>query len=314
VTGIVLATRSPAKINWTLRVLARRPDGFHEIESLVSAVTLHDELTFECRSGSAIEIRCDQTQIPTDERNLIARAALRLGECAGRSPGITCRLTKQIPVGGGLGGGSSNAAATFLALNRLWDLNWPVDRLEPLAAELGSDVPFFLAGGSAVMSGRGERIRPVRLGWHGWVVLLIPGFGISTADVYRAWRPDDTPVSDSECLAHGTLEQEETPDAVAWMQRTGNMLETPAMRVCPALGGVLEGAARLADRPVRMSGSGSTLFTAFDTREEADRFAEEATLRLDVKARVVQPAERADEQAQTSRTAARNEIESRQQG
>lgn len=287
-SGVPFVVRSPAKINWCLRVHGKRQDGFHEISSLVSAVSLADTLTFSDLDRPGVEIICNRPEVPTDERNLIVRAANLLASQAGLVSRLSCRITKQIPIGGGLGGGSSNGACTLMALNRKWGLNWPVERLAPLAAELGSDVCFFLWGGSAAMTGRGEGIRPVTLRWDGWIVLVLPAFSTSTADVYRAWRPAGTPVPHTmmdEIMA-GTAPR--TCAAVDWMNAAYNMLEEPAMTVCPPLRSLMAAGSEWAGRPVRLSGSGSTLFTAFDTRIEADQFARRVRERLGTAAEVVQ--------------------------
>ncbi len=276
---------SPAKINWTLAVMSKRLDGFHEISSLVSTVTLYDELEFREDKGSDDVLECDHPEVPTDARNLVCRAVNLLSERAGRRPNVCCRLVKRIPVGGGLGGGSSNGAATLIALNQFWDLRLPPERLAELAAELGSDVSLFLEGGSAVISGRGEKVRPTRLAWHGWIVLLMPGLSVSTAAVYRVWRPGRS--------EGGPVEPPRAGTAVEWMNGTFNMLETPAVEVCPALGTIQRQAARIAGRPVRVSGSGSTLFTAFDRPEEAEAFARSAGQELGIRTEVVQPTEQA---------------------
>lgn len=297
--GYGVTVQSPAKINWTLRVVGRRPDGYHEIESLVSAVSLCDELVFTDRPDAAIELRCDQPGVPTDDRNLVVRAAKLLASDAGRTAGVTCRLTKRIPTGGGLGGGSSNGATALKTLNRLWKLDWPLDRLAPLAAMLGSDVPFFLTGGSAIMSGRGEHIRPIRLGWRGWIVLIMPGIAVSTADVYRAWTPGADEMPRGELAPEASL----PADALEWMGRTYNMLERPAVRVCPSLGVLLDDARRRAGREVRMSGSGSTMFTAFDDADEAEQVAAGMRDALNVATCVVRPVEGQGVQGQASRGA-----------
>jgi 4-diphosphocytidyl-2-C-methyl-D-erythritol kinase len=283
VADLSLKVLAPAKINWNLRVLHRRGDGFHEIESLVTAVTLYDEIEFMPGHDSDRAVSCDDPAVPCDQSNLILRAAALLARASGCDFGCACRLSKRIPVGGGLGGGSSNGAAALLALNRLWKLNWPIESLSPLAAELGSDVSFFLHGGSAVIGGRGERVRPVQLGWQGWIALLMPDFGVSTPAVYRAWRPAPAPA--------GPIEGDRSAGAVEWMRASFNMLEEPAMRVCPELGALWEHANRLTDRPVRVSGSGSTLYTAFQTRNEAERFAETAASALGLRTAVVRPAQ-----------------------
>ncbi len=295
-TGTAVTVRSPAKINWTLRVLRRRDDGYHDIESLVSAVTLYDELTFSAVDAvavdgidgngtdgvsSTVELVCNHPAVPTDDRNLILKAAAALSGPAGRRLKLRCSLDKRIPVGGGLGGGSSNAAATLLALNRLWSLNWSVEQLMPVAAGLGSDVPFFLHGGSAVIRGRGEQVEPVQVEWGGWIVLLLPVLSISTGAVYAEWR--------TEGELKGT-HQDEWPiiNTVGRMEHTFNMLEEAAMRVCPELREMLGLSTELAGRPVRLSGSGSSMFSAFDTREEAERFSERVGQGLGLRTCLVQ--------------------------
>ena len=279
-----LVIRSPAKINWTLRVLGRRDDGFHEIESLVSAVSLYDELAFSFRDDTGFVLTCDDPTIPTDERNLISRAVAIARPEAAEPRGLTCHLSKRIPVGGGLGGGSSNGAAALVALNQLWSLNWSREQLMSAAARLGSDVPFFILGGTAVIAGRGERVSTASLPWQGWIVLMMPGFSVSTAEVYRAWQPtrDFEP---SGAIGEGL-------SAVKWMQKAYNMLEEPAMAVCPALRGLVRQAMELVDRPVRISGSGATFFTAYDTEQEARDAAERLSRELRVRIEVVKPIER----------------------
>ncbi len=291
-----ISVPSPAKINWTLRVIRRREDGYHELESLVLTVTLHDQLTFSLRSDDRFILTCQDATLPCDDRNLVCRAAAALAAEArrGAAPGplgASCHLEKRIPIGGGLGGGSSNAATALQALNRLWGLDWPVDRLAAIAAGLGSDVPLFLHGPAAVISGRGERVRPVRLGWPIWIVLILPGFPIATADVYRAWRPSEAgPAVESEDPAGWVLADRQNR-AVRLLERAYNMLEPPAMRACPPLRGLLDQLAALAGRPVRLSGSGSTLFTAFDDRPEAEAFAGRTGEQAGLETRVVRPME-----------------------
>jgi len=281
-TGI--AVQCPAKINWTLRVLGRRADGFHEIGSLVSPVTLYDQLrVFECeRQGMILE--CDDPAVPTDQHNIVHRAAELMAHRADRRLALRIQLRKRIPVGGGLGGGSSDAAATLMVLNQLWGVGWSRGQLAELAGELGSDVPLFLENASSVISGRGEIVRPARLGWSGWIVLLLPGLPVPTASVYRQWRSEgaeDRPVELSPALT-----------ASDWMGGTYNMLEKAAIRVCPALGTLQQRAAELAGRPVRISGSGSSLFTAFDLRKQAESFAAAAAERLGIPTNIVEPVER----------------------
>ena len=273
--GSSVTVQSPAKINWTLTVLGRRPDGFHEIESLVSAITLADTLHFTESTGSGVRIRCQSEvgtagDVPTDERNLVYRAAIRLSQKVGRDCRLDCELVKRIPAGGGLGGGSSNAAATLLALNAFWHLGLRTEQLMEIAAELGSDVPLFLHDGPVVMRGRGERLEAAQLPWDGWIVLLIPDFGTSTAQVYQAWQNDSVSKPAWRCSGASQM------TAMAWLACTYNMLEQPAGRVYPQLTSLMALLANRAGRPVRLSGSGSTLYTVFDDQEQAVAFSRQA--------------------------------------
>ncbi len=284
-SSLRISSQSPAKINWTLAVDRRRPDGFHEIRSLVSQITLYDELLFEAAECPGLALICDWAEVPTDRTNLVWRAAELLALRAERRLALKCSLTKRIPMGGGLGGGSSNGAAALVALNRLWGLDWSKEQLGELAAELGSDVALFLESGSAVIGGRGEHVSSVSLGWRGWIVLIIPGLHVSTADVYRAWQPPGGEVP--------SVEPDKGLRAEALMGQTFNMLEAPAIQVCPELGRIQRAATDSAGRPVRISGSGSTLFTAFDDHDEAMDCARSISALLKIQTEVVQPVEEA---------------------
>lgn len=160
-----------------------------------------------------------------------------------------------------------------------------MDRLMPLASELGSDVPFFLYGQSAVMSGRGEHIKPLTLPWQGWILLIMPPMSVSTAAVYRLWRPLPQENSIQE------LQITEADNTIEWMENTFNMLEKPAMQVCPQLRTVIEMSEKMIGRPVRLSGSGSTLFTAFDDKDQADYYTSKIGDELKLNTCVVQPVE-----------------------
>src|SRR3954469_7342886 len=149
---------APAKLNLFLEVLGRRPDGYHEVETLMVAVDLFDRLTFRESPSGEITLRCDDPGLPTGSENLAVRAAERLRDESGRRLGAHIDLHKSIPAGAGLAGGSSDAAAALAGLDRLWDLKTRPDRLATLASGLGSDVPFFLKAGAAICRGRGERV------------------------------------------------------------------------------------------------------------------------------------------------------------
>ena len=184
---------APAKLNLFLEVLARRPDGYHEIESLMVTVDLHDTLTVTELDRDAIVLECDDPTLPTGSDNLVVKAAERLKAATGCARGARIALKKVIPAQAGLGGGSSDAAATLVALDRIWNLGMSASRLDAVAAEIGSDVPFFLHGPAAVCRGRGERVQPMTLRQPLHFVLVAPDVGVSTADVYRNLRPPETP-------------------------------------------------------------------------------------------------------------------------
>jgi len=197
---------APAKLNLFLEVKGRRPDGYHEIESVMVAVSLCDTLVFEDDPSGEISLRCDEPTLPVGGDNLVVKAALRLKVAAGSRCGARIVLSKQIPAQAGLAGGSSDAAATLVALDRLWRLNTPPDRLDALAGEIGSDVPFFLHAPAAVCRGRGEIVESVVLNETCHFVLVCPPVGMSTADVYRHVVPPDRPRPVGpvlEALAHG---------------------------------------------------------------------------------------------------------------
>lgn len=182
---MLLRAEAPAKINRELRVGARRPDGFHEIRSRFCTIDLADRLEIEDAEG--LEITCAGLSVPEGDSNLVARAARGLAEELGIAPRARIRLEKRIPVGAGLGGGSADAAVTLLLLSRLWDSPLSADALSDVAARVGSDVPFFLHGGEADVTGRGERVTPREDAPARELLLLVPPFSIATGDVYAAY-------------------------------------------------------------------------------------------------------------------------------
>ncbi len=181
-----LSIKTPAKINLGLWILGKREDGFHELESLFQMVSLYDTLEFDT-GCEGLTLTCNRSDIPTDDSNLVMRAALGLQKRFPERQDLNCQihLEKSIPSGAGLGGGSGNAAGTLLALNKLWDLGLALEELHPLAAELGSDVPFFLVGPSAIGKGRGEVLTPIDPCQKFYVLLLTPHLSVSTAEVYK---------------------------------------------------------------------------------------------------------------------------------
>jgi len=176
--------KAPAKINLFLNVLRKRPDGYHDLHSVLQMVSLYDEILCE-RTRQGMTLINPSSNLPTDNRNLVVRAAHCLARKAGITPRVRITLIKRIPIGAGLGGGSSNAAATLVALNRLWGLGCSRAELAGIGQDLGSDVPFFLYGPAAFVTGRGEKVYPFWFDRDQWLVLINPGFEISTRWVYQ---------------------------------------------------------------------------------------------------------------------------------
>ena len=178
-----LTALAPAKINRELRVGGLRPDGYHEVRSRIVSISLADRLSAE--AASELSLSCDAPELIASGENLVTRAARLLAARAGIAAGASIALEKRVPVGGGLGGGSADAAVALRLLARLWRLRQADSAFAELAAELGSDVPFFLAGGEADVEGRGEVVTPVPDGASADLLLLVPPFSISTSAVYR---------------------------------------------------------------------------------------------------------------------------------
>jgi 4-diphosphocytidyl-2-C-methyl-D-erythritol kinase len=249
---------APAKLNLFLEVLGKRPDGYHELESLMVAVDLHDALTLADDPSGAITLRCDDPSLPTDRGNLVVRAAERLRAASGCTRGAAIELRKAIPAQAGLAGGSSDAAAALVALDRLWELRTPPGRLSELAGEIGSDVPFFLHGPAAVCRGRGERVEAVAPPGPLHFVLVCPEVGLSTADVYRHLTPPERP------RPIGPVVQALAVGGTAALGKClFNRLQPPAEDLAPGLRHVRDALAELVGPSLDgslMSGSGSAYF------------------------------------------------------
>jgi 4-diphosphocytidyl-2-C-methyl-D-erythritol kinase len=263
----VIAVRAHAKINLDLRVLGARPDGFHELRTVFQAIALHDIVQCIPREGP-FAIECDTAGVPLDKTNLVWRAAEALWRSLRRTGplrDVTIRLDKRIPLQAGLGGGSTNAAATLLALARLWRVPVRANQLTDIAAALGADVPFFLAGGTALGLGRGDEVYPLADLPRHWIVLLIPGFGVSTVDAYR-WYDSERE------MARGVSAREPQIVPGPWPSRAAQMindLEAPIARHHPEIDQMRTALRRVGALAAAMSGSGSTVFGLFQKRGDA---------------------------------------------
>lgn len=250
-----LALRTPAKVNLALEVLGKRADGYHEIATVLQAVDLFDRLKLETAEG--ISLDADDPALPTDDGNLVVRAARLLQKAAGVEAGVRIRLAKRIPVAAGLGGGSSDAAATLWGLNRLWRLGWARERLEELAVELGMDVPFFLGTGRALATGRGDKVTRLPGGGGYALVLVNPGVSLSTQEVYSR-VPQDW---HAEAAGTGrVIEALRTRNAARLAAALTNTLERVVEPVLPVIGRMKAGLLAAGALAAVMSGSGPTVF------------------------------------------------------
>lgn len=259
----VVRVWTPAKVNLFLEVLARRPDGYHELATLMLAVSLYDTLEFTEGPSGATTLSCDHPSLSTGADNLICRAVELVRRESGRGDGLGIRLWKRIPMAAGLAGGSSDAAATLAGLNRLWRLGWDRGKLIQLGAELGSDVSFFFAAPAAWCTGRGERIEPVPLGRTLDLLLLAPSAGLSTAEVFRGLTlPGGTGVSPVyEPRSGAAVRQAAAAGDVEELGRQlHNRLQPAAERLCPEVAGWCARLSGLGPAGQLMTGSGSTVF------------------------------------------------------
>jgi len=271
-----LEKKSPCKVNLILNILGRRADGFHELETVMQPVNICDEMAFE-RGGSGLQLTCSHPELPTDLKNLVHRAASAFLAAAKISGGVKIHLQKNLPLAGGIGGGSANAAVTFSALNELFGSPLPLEKLHELAAALGSDVPFFLYDQPALATGRGEKIQTLENfpALRGKAFFLVhPGFGISTPWSYQnlARFPKDQ---------NGTAGRAEK--LVAALQSSHwpavadgfyNSLEAPAFDKFPVLSLYQEFLREHGALAALMSGSGSTTFAIAENLAAADALAE----------------------------------------
>jgi 4-diphosphocytidyl-2-C-methyl-D-erythritol kinase len=261
---------APAKLNLHLRVAPVDGSGFHPLLSWMCTVALFDTLTIEPGADGSIALTCDDPSLPCDATNLVVRAADAFQKHIGgeNTQGAKLHLAKQIPSGGGLGGGSSDAARTLLGLRRFWRVPCSDEALAAIAATLGSDVSFFLHGASSICTGRGEVVRPIQRPKPKWAVLILPGFAVSTPAVYRMF--DTLGLGDASRIVDQPLwSQWADLSAGPLLERLVNDLEAPAFAVCPQLAALRQQIEQSIGRIVRMSGSGSSLFTLFDNSDEA---------------------------------------------
>ncbi len=274
-TGTRLHLRTNAKINLFLRVMGRRPDGYHELESIFHGVGLADDLEVRATMSGEVDVDMQLTDglvgdVPSPADNLVAIAAQRLIERGGRNEGIEIKITKRIPLAAGLGGGSGNAAGILVALNELWNMDLDVQDLQEVAGRVGSDVPYCLAGGTALATARGEHLTPLPSPSSMHFVLGISNDPLFTGDVYNAWDELDRGPEVSSApmtLALGSGDAEEVAlllhndlEPAAFALREGLAEKKTVMEEAGALG-------------AGMSGSGPTMFGIASDRDHAETIA-----------------------------------------
>ena len=263
-----IQVKAYAKLNLSLDVLGTRPDGYHEMRMVMQTVSLQDVLQLETGTGAPLQVTSNRSFLPADEHNLAAAAGLCLCREAGVDPaGLSIRLDKHIPVCAGMAGGSADAAAVLRGLNRLLNLNLSQRRLEEIGAMVGSDVPYCVGGGTALVQGRGERITPLPPLPHCWIVLCKPAFSISTPELFRALdrcrircRPDTSGLL--AALSAGNL-----PEAARRMYNVFEDVLPPRRQkeVLSIKNHLLQAGALGAS----MSGTGPTVFGLFSAPEPA---------------------------------------------
>ena len=251
-----LLVKAPAKINLSLDVLHKRPDGYHEVEMIMTTIDLADRIELTLLDSEAIRIVSLNRFVPDDQRNLAYQAANILKEKFQVKKGVEIKIEKNIPVAAGLAGGSSDAAAVLRGLNKLWDLGLTLDELAVIGAEIGSDVSFCVYGGTALATGRGEIIKELPSPPVCWVILAKPFIGVSTADIYKRLNVETIEHPNTEKM----IESIAAKDYDLMCNSVGNVLENVTLSLYPEVAQIKEQICKFGADAVLMSGSGPTVF------------------------------------------------------
>ena len=251
-----LLVKAPAKINLSLDVLGKRQDGYHEVKMIMTTIDLADRLELTELAEDRIEILSHNRYVPDDQRNLAYQAAKLLKEKFNVKKGVSITIEKTIPVAAGLAGGSSDAAATLRGLNKLWNLGLTIEELAELGAEIGSDVSFCVYGGTAIATGRGEKIEHIKTPPSCWVILAKPHIGVSTADVYGNLKLNRVTHPNVDKM----VEVINDGDYKGICNTVGNVLEDVTFVMHPEVARIKAQMKRFGADAVLMSGSGPTVF------------------------------------------------------
>jgi 4-diphosphocytidyl-2-C-methyl-D-erythritol kinase len=276
-----------AKINWSLEILGQRPDGYHEVRTLLQTISLHDDLHFELSGDGSITLHCDEPDIPTDTENLIVRAAYVLKDRYKAEPGARIRLEKRIPAKAGLGGASSNAAISLLALSHLWNVKANAPELLEIGAILGADVPFFLSGGRALAAGTGATVSPLpdtASGGLQHLIVLTPNVGISTADAYAALSSPALTTTEADPILSSSRSKGKSRHSQPWslpevsQDDLKNDFESVIFDIEPEISRTKEALLQAGALGALLAGSGSSVFGIFADREDQQRAVNEIKL------------------------------------
>ncbi|HET6972402.1 MAG TPA: 4-(cytidine 5'-diphospho)-2-C-methyl-D-erythritol kinase [Pyrinomonadaceae bacterium] len=258
-----------AKINWFLRILGKRPDGYHEVVTVLQTISLRDELTIQLSEDGPFKLTCDDPTIPTDNSNLIIKAAHLLEECRQDWFGASIHLRKRIPAQGGLGGASSNAAVALLAINELWKSSSisVEELLDP--SDLGADVPFFLHGGRCAATGTGTDLTPLPDGPKQYLIVITPNARVSTAHAYASLNAASLTTFNSDSILSSSLADLNSADSRQWPLR--NDFERVIFEIEPEIERVKNALVDAGAWGALLAGSGSSVFGVFDSEAARDR-------------------------------------------
>jgi 4-diphosphocytidyl-2-C-methyl-D-erythritol kinase len=268
-TTTTLKLPSFAKINWFLRVLGKRPDGYHDVVTVLQTISLHDEIAFTAdRKEGPLTLTCDDPTLPTDEGNLIVQAAAALWDCYQTPYGAEIALRKRIPTKAGLGGGSSNCAVALLGLNAVWGGNLTIgESIDP--SFLGADVPFFLKGGTCLATGTGTTLKELPDGPKQHLIVVTPGAGVSTATAYASLNARSLTTSESASILSSSLAELDSAGSGQWP--LCNDFESVIFEIEPEIERVKMALLEAGARGALLAGSGSSVFGVFDDERSRDR-------------------------------------------
>lgn len=263
--------KAHAKINLTLDILGKRSDGYHKVEMIMQAIDLHDIISIK-KSGQSITVGSDSNKIPLNKENLVYKAAKLFAERTNCAKGLDINIKKRIPVAAGLAGGSTDAAATLVGLNKLMGTGISIDDLMLMGAEIGSDVPFCIIGGTALAYGRGELIRPLAPLPKLWVLLAKPDIEVSTATVYKNFNPGVVSKRPGTTAMIAAIEGK---DYRMITEQMANVLETVTLKMHPEVERIKKLMVSYGIRDVMMSGSGPTVFGLSQEEDQIIKAARE---------------------------------------